>query len=124
MKKTPKYLIIILLLVLLDFITKNIFHKTTNVGSIWNIFPNNFFWISISTILLIGILFNFKNFKNKIIPSVLLSGLIGNLIDRIVFSGVRDFISIERFPTFNLADSYITLTITIIIYRIIKNESI
>ncbi len=51
----------------------------------------------------------------------LISGAIGNLIDRIRFSYVRDFISfvLIRFPIFNVADIYVTVTVVVIIALIL-----
>ena len=47
---------------------------------------------------------------------VLISGAVGNLIDRIVQRYVVDFIyfSIIDFPVFNVADIYVTLSVTIL----------
>lgn len=41
--------------------------------------------------------------------SMQLGGAIGNLIDRITIGHVTDFISVGRFPVFNVADSSITV---------------
>jgi signal peptidase II len=40
--------------------------------------------------------------------SFMLGGGIGNLIDRIVFGRVTDFLSAGSFPVFNLADTFLT----------------
>ncbi len=42
---------------------------------------------------------------NKIALGLILGGTIGNLIDRIVLSYVRDFIAVGIWPIFNVADS-------------------
>ena len=44
------------------------------------------------------------------------AGLIGNLIDRILFDYVRDFIGITYFAIFNIADVYLCLSVIILIY--------
>jgi len=44
-----------------------------------------------------------------------LGGAIGNLIDRILFGHVTDFIAVGDFPVFNVADASITIGVFIII---------
>jgi signal peptidase II len=44
-----------------------------------------------------------------------LGGALGNLIDRIVFGPVTDFISVLGFPVFNIADSCITIGVGLLI---------
>lgn len=46
----------------------------------------------------------------RIVTCVLMSGALGNLIDRIKFGSVRDFLYFKLidFPVFNLADIYVT----------------
>lgn len=50
---------------------------------------------------------------------LLLAGALGNLIDRALFGAVTDFISVHwdiyYFPTFNMADSMITVGVTIVL---------
>ena len=63
-----------------------------------------------------------KYFKSKFFKlsiGFLLGGLLGNLFDRIIYSGVRDFIYLKfiNFPVFNIADIAITVgTIMLIVY--------
>jgi len=51
-----------------------------------------------------------------------LGGAIGNLIDRIRFGPVTDFISVGEFPVFNLADSCITVGVGLLILALWLNE--
>jgi signal peptidase II len=44
-----------------------------------------------------------------------LGGALGNLIDRLVQGTVTDFISIARFPVFNVADATISLGVAILV---------
>jgi signal peptidase II len=44
-----------------------------------------------------------------------LGGAVGNLIDRVRLGHVTDFIDVGDFPTFNVADSCITISITIVL---------
>lgn len=55
--------------------------------------------------------------------SFIIGGAVGNIFDRIVNGGVTDFIDVYyksfRFPTFNLADSFITIGAILIIGEMI-----
>ena len=54
---------------------------------------------------------------------LIFGGGVSNLIDRIYFGCVRDFIAISDFPTFNLADSAITVGVIILVFSLLKNNS-
>ncbi len=91
-----------------------------NTGAGFGIFKNqNTLLIFISLIVVGLILF----YLNKILEyglcfpfSLIFSGAIGNLIDRILFGYVRDFIDFRIWPTFNIADSCITIGIFLMLY--------
>lgn len=51
-----------------------------------------------------------------------LGGAIGNLIDRIRYGHVIDFISIGRFPVFNIADSCITVGVVVLLIGVWVQE--
>ncbi len=48
---------------------------------------------------------------------LLIIGALGNLLDRVIHGFVIDFISVGRFPVFNIADICITVGIGLLIYR-------
>lgn len=51
-----------------------------------------------------------------------LGGALGNLIDRIVFGPVTDFISVLNFPVFNIADSSITVGVGFLLWGLWLSE--
>lgn len=52
---------------------------------------------------------------------MILGGGMGNLLDRLFYGGVQDFISCSFWPTFNLADVFITLgVIVLLLFSILK----
>ncbi len=55
--------------------------------------------------------------------SLILGGAIGNLIDRIFFGYVIDFIDFRVFPVFNIADSAITIGAVIIALKCFQLSS-
>lgn len=79
---------------------------------------------SVIMICLICIKKYFSSKPEKILIGVILGGTISNLIDRFIFHGVRDFISLKfiDFPIFNIADVAITIgMIVFVIVFIVKN---
>jgi signal peptidase II len=56
--------------------------------------------------------------------SFILGGAVGNLIDRLVYGEVIDFLDFYwswfHWPAFNLADSFITVGVTLTLYRLIR----
>ena len=98
---------------------KNIFHITyiTNTGSAFGLFKDlNLLFIFISIAIMIFIVYYLKNAKseNKIESAffgLLFGGIIGNLIDRLIYGHVIDFIDFRIWPVFNLADSFITISV-------------
>ena len=89
---------------------------TENFGAAFGI-GAKYIVLIFSIIIIIGILFFLKNEKNKIEnywPYVLIiSGAIGNLIDRVFRGYVIDYIDINiwNFPNFNIADICIVIGI-------------
>ncbi len=51
-----------------------------------------------------------------------LGGALGNLIDRVVFGHVTDFISVGNFPVFNIADSSITVGVGVLLIGVWLQE--
>ena len=55
-----------------------------------------------------------------------MGGIIGNLLDRVLFGYVRDFFNFYiigyDFPVFNVADIFIVLGVFILIISILKGE--
>ncbi len=86
----------------------------TNNGAAFNILSGNtIFLIALAIIVIIYIIKNIKNLekKERIIYEILISGILGNLIDRIFRGYVIDYIAFKIFgiemAIFNLADTYI-----------------
>lgn len=81
-------------------------------------FPIVIYIVSVLAILLIiKFLIDYKNilpFSSKIFLSMIISGALGNLLDRIVRGFVVDFISVRfpwgyHFPVFNIADILVVI---------------
>ncbi|HPR17363.1 MAG TPA: signal peptidase II [Candidatus Cloacimonadota bacterium] len=76
----------------------------------------------LASVLLIYLILHSDKKLEQVSYSLILGGALGNLIDRIIFGSVTDFLwcdfpdfIMERWPVFNLADSSIVIAITILI---------
>ena len=102
-----------------------------NTGAAFSLFNNSSAFMTIISILTFGVLGFFvyayvkllklDQFKAERIALIFLfGGAAGNLIDRVMYQFVVDFIYVKiiDFPTFNVADIYITCTVIYIIFRV------
>tara|TARA_Y100000310_G_C20593734_1_gene769430 strand:+ start:1050 stop:1418 length:369 start_codon:yes stop_codon:yes gene_type:complete len=102
-----KLFLIAFLIIVIDRISKFLFSdiSTLNKGAAFGILPGyNWLFIAVAIIVIIFILYHFENKEYQIGMGFLLGGTIGNLIDRVFYAGVIDFISILMIPTFNISD--------------------
>ena len=90
-------------------------HYITNTGSAFGFFQGQTLLLVLASVAGIALLAFFYRTHSHL-PSyfrfglgLLLGGAIGNLIDRLLWGGVTDFISVGWWPTFNLADSSIVV---------------
>lgn len=91
-----------------------------NTGAVWGIMTGKTELLTVMTIILsvflIFIYFKIPQQRRYLPISIIwvfiMSGALGNFIDRITLKYVVDFIYIEliNFPIFNLADNYLTLS--------------
>jgi len=86
----------------------------TNDGALWGMMRGyNWLFVLISILAIAGIIYFFNREELKLWPQIflalILAGAAGNLIDRLIFGYVTDFIAFSFWPTFNLADSFITI---------------
>ena len=89
-----------------------------NTGAAWGVFSGQTSLLIAVSVIMIVALFVFNHFvKNKtsfycLSFGFIIGGAVGNLVDRIAFSFVRDFIFLDfmpNFPIFNLADSFLCI---------------
>ena len=151
-KAKTKLLILIPIFIFFDQLSKkwmvnNIFdgqrvieiNKYLNFSPVWNkgisfgMFSNieniNFFMIFVTLVIILILFFWF--FKTiilyqKVALIFIISGAIGNLIDRFAYKAVIDFIDFHinntHWPAFNLSDTYITIGAFIYLFSIFSSE--
>lgn len=106
--------------------------KSLNTGAAGGIFSGQM-WLFISLAIIVSAAIIYllltKKYSNskffKITLSVMLAGILGNFIDRIMFNGVRDFIYFKsiNFYIFNFADIYLTIgAILLCVYMIFLHK--
>lgn len=101
--------------------------RITNTGIAFGLFQdlmNILIIISIIAVILIIVLkikMKLDSFLFNLGLGLLLGGTIGNLIDRIVFREVTDFLSIHFFAVFNVADTFINIGFAIIAVVLLRS---
>lgn len=99
-----------------------------NTGSAFGLFQGQSSALTILTFVAIGFLaiYFIRNARNDALLAIglglMLGGAVGNLIDRIRYDYVIDFIRVPRWPTFNIADSAITVGVIILLYTILLRD--
>lgn len=112
-----------------DFFSITLVH---NSGAAFSILSGSrYLLIFIAIMAIIGLFFYIKkldviNDIDVFIYSLLIGGIIGNLIDRIVYGYVIDYLSINfgkyYFPIFNFADICIVVSILLMLFQTIKGD--
>ena len=98
------------------FIFKNYFSFTKNYGAAFGLFQG-YRWLFVIVAIIVALLiFKYRKLNNLAL-GLLLGGTIGNLIDRLVYGYVIDFIDLGFWPSFNLADSFSTIGVFLLLYK-------
>ena len=85
------------------------------------------FFILASFVAVILIVLNFRKERRFIYTlslGLILAGAIGNLIDRLCFGYVIDFIDLRVWPVFNVADSSITVGAVLLAWNILVPKQV
>jgi signal peptidase II len=108
------------------------FSLVKNDGSAWGMFSGKLWFLILITVVALGFFiwmakdFDFK--ENAIFSAsfvLILSGTLGNFIDRIVLGYVRDFVTFDfvSFPSFNFADMCLTIGVIFLCIDILFGET-
>ncbi len=111
-------------------VIQNVFHLTyiINRGAAFGMLANQrWFFLVVAFILIIVYAIYYKKVNRgpislRIGSALLISGAIGNGIDRYVLHGVVDFFDFRIWPIFNVADIGICVGVACIIYHLLRNE--
>ena len=103
---------------------------THNTGAAFGLFQGHSFALTIVAsvgiaVILLYALFIYRRFPilenrlGRLALGLILGGAVGNLIDRLNLGYVTDFIDIGVWPTFNIADSAVTVGVFILAYLLL-----
>lgn len=140
-----RFAIVTLIVFFLDTLSKYIFKLPSlqteghfvditfiqNTGTMWSLFSDvasiNIAFIIISFIVLAIIIYLFKEFflaRWAIVFGLLSGAVLGNLLDRILYGSVTDWINFHFWPVFNIADACLISGVIIAVYFLIKYKDV
>ena len=111
-------------------VIQNVFHFTyiINHGAAFGMLTNQrWFFLAVALVLIIVYGIYRKQVNNgplilRVGSALLISGAIGNGIDRYILHGVVDFFDFRIWPIFNLADIGICIGVVCIIYYLLTSK--
>lgn len=111
-------------------VIQNVFHFTyiINRGAAFGMLTNQrWFFLAVALVLIIIYGMYRKQINNgplvlRIGSALLISGAIGNGIDRYILHGVVDFLDFRIWPIFNIADIGICIGVVCIIYYLLTSK--
>ena len=99
-----------------------------NTGSAFGLFPRQALFLIVAAFVGIGVLFvYYRHIPHppllfKISLGMMMGGAIGNLVDRLRYGSVTDFIDLRFFPVFNVSDSSITVGAIVLGYVLLSGS--
>lgn len=100
----------------------------TNTGVAFGLFPDQgTLFIAIAVIVIAAIVVYYRHLPRdqvlvRVSLGLQLGGALGNLIDRLRYGRVIDFIDFKVWPVFNLADSAIVVGVAILAYHLLRSS--
>ena len=91
-----------------------------NEGVAFSIPIRGFVSIVITSMIIIGIVFYYKKYIKSslfsdVVFAMIIGGALGNLVDRLFYGSVIDYIKVFSYPTFNIADIAIVVGFLILV---------
>ena len=98
-----------------------------NTGAAWGMFSKYSWALIVLSIVMLILLAAFRKsflsdtWEHRIAYGLLIGGIVGNLFDRVRLAAVTDFLDFHvaghHWPAFNIADSAITIGVTILLVK-------
>lgn len=99
--------------------------RVHNTGAAFGLFPNGSVFLAIIALLVVAaILYYYRRFPTRrklvwVSLGMQLGGALGNLIDRLYYGYVIDFLDFHFWPVFNVADSSLSIGAVILAYYLL-----
>ena len=100
-------------------VIKGFFNITymTNSGAAWGMFRNlRWLFVVLTIIMVILLIYLIRKYTHPLLRTslcLIVGGALGNLVDRLIFGAVTDFLDFTIFgydyPVFNLADAFVVI---------------
>ena len=87
---------------------------TTNTGAAFGILQEQTMLLIVIGLIVIGFLLYYSH-EHQLAFGFLLGGTFGNLVDRVIYGYVVDFIHVPFWPSFNVADTFNVLGVGLLL---------
>jgi signal peptidase II len=100
----------------------------TNTGAAFGLFPDyGVVFMIIAVVVIVGIIFYYRYLAVPGNPWLIqislglqLGGALGNLVDRLLYGHVIDFVDFKFWPVFNVADSSLSVGVAILAFYLLR----
>lgn len=103
----------------IDFSIVSLSH-VTNTGTAFGFLKNaSWFFIVFAAAVSVFLILKHKTFTKSMQPilGLILGGALGNLVDRVFYGAVIDFIDFHFWPVFNVADAAVSIAVVLLLLR-------
>ncbi len=103
----------------IDFTIVSLTH-VLNTGTAFGLLKNaSWFFIFFAAAVSVFLVLKYKTFSQEMQPmlGLILGGALGNLLDRLLYGAVVDFIDFHFWPAFNIADSAVTIAVILLLWQ-------
>jgi signal peptidase II len=103
-------------------------HHVQNSGIAFGFFSSATAIVTVLTAVAVGWMLAFfarSGSRHPVLPAalgLLIGGSVSNLVDRVRLGHVTDFLDFERWPAFNLADSFIVVGVAILLLALVAAD--
>jgi signal peptidase II len=103
-------------------------HHVQNSGIAFGLFPSATAAVTVLTAFAVGwmvVFFARSGARHPVLPmalGLLIGGSLSNLIDRIRLGHVTDFLDLQWWPAFNLADSFIVIGVAVLFLTLLASD--